>query len=163
MATRTQSAIRTQSTFAFNHLADAFIQSDLQMRTMEAIKINKRTMIWSAITSLSIFNLKRSALFTSQTINNFNKCSTGNIYISIIQQKTGLYNLHRLTMLLGNAINRIFRIRWGNVTSQKVLDVIFGFWHSGECFPLSELFKHCIFGKKKIQLNPIENAVAFGC
>ncbi len=28
--------------FAFSHLADAFIQSDLQMRTMEAIKTNKR-------------------------------------------------------------------------------------------------------------------------
>ncbi len=27
------------------HLADVFIQSDLQMRTMEAIKINKRAMI----------------------------------------------------------------------------------------------------------------------
>ncbi len=27
------------------HLADAFIQSDLQMRAMEAIKINKRAMI----------------------------------------------------------------------------------------------------------------------
>ncbi len=27
------------------HLTDAFIQSDLQMRTMEAIKINKRAMI----------------------------------------------------------------------------------------------------------------------
>ncbi len=31
--------------FTFSHLADAFIQSDLQMRTMEAIKINKRAMI----------------------------------------------------------------------------------------------------------------------
>ncbi len=30
------------SMFTFSHLADAFIQSDLQMRTMEAIKINKR-------------------------------------------------------------------------------------------------------------------------
>ncbi len=29
-------------TFTFSHLADAFIQSDLQMRTIEAIKINKR-------------------------------------------------------------------------------------------------------------------------
>ncbi len=28
--------------FTFSHLADAFIQSELQMRTMEAIKINKR-------------------------------------------------------------------------------------------------------------------------
>ncbi len=33
------------STFTFSLLADAFIQSDLQMRTMEAIKINKRAMI----------------------------------------------------------------------------------------------------------------------
>ncbi len=32
--------------FLFRHLADAFIQSDLQMRTLEAIKINKRAMIW---------------------------------------------------------------------------------------------------------------------
>ncbi len=29
----------------FSHLADAFIHSDLQMRTTEAIKINKRAMI----------------------------------------------------------------------------------------------------------------------
>ncbi len=28
--------------FTFSHLADAFIQRDLQMRTMEAIKTNKR-------------------------------------------------------------------------------------------------------------------------
>ncbi len=33
-------------TFTFSHLADAFIQSDLQMRTMEGIKINKRAMIF---------------------------------------------------------------------------------------------------------------------
>ncbi len=32
-------------TFTFSHVADAFIQSDLQMRTMETIKINKRAMI----------------------------------------------------------------------------------------------------------------------
>ncbi len=31
----------------FSQLADAFIQSDLQMRTMEAIKINKRAMLHS--------------------------------------------------------------------------------------------------------------------
>ncbi len=29
----------------FSHLADAFIQSDLQTRTIEAIKTNKRAMI----------------------------------------------------------------------------------------------------------------------
>ncbi len=28
-------------TFTFSYLADAFIQSDLQMRTIEAIKTNK--------------------------------------------------------------------------------------------------------------------------
>ncbi len=33
-------------TFTFSHLADYFIQSDLQIRTMEAIKINKRAMIY---------------------------------------------------------------------------------------------------------------------
>ncbi len=31
--------------FTFSHLADAFIQSDLQMRTIEAIKTNKRAII----------------------------------------------------------------------------------------------------------------------
>jgi len=30
-----------RSAFAFSHLADAFIQSHLQMRTMETIKTNK--------------------------------------------------------------------------------------------------------------------------
>ncbi len=39
----------TYLTFTFNHLADAFIQSDLQMRTIEAIKINKRTVIYSIL------------------------------------------------------------------------------------------------------------------
>ncbi len=34
------------NTFTLSHLADAFIQSDLQMRTMEAIKTNKRAMIF---------------------------------------------------------------------------------------------------------------------
>ncbi len=34
------------SYFTFSHLADAFIQSDLQMRrTIEAIRINKREII----------------------------------------------------------------------------------------------------------------------
>ncbi len=32
-------------TFTFSHLADAFMQGNLQMRTMEAIKINKREII----------------------------------------------------------------------------------------------------------------------
>ncbi len=32
-------------TFTLSYLADAFIQSDLQMRTIEAIKTNKRAMI----------------------------------------------------------------------------------------------------------------------
>ncbi len=32
-------------TFTFSNLADTFIQSDLQMRTMEAIKINKTAMM----------------------------------------------------------------------------------------------------------------------
>ncbi len=31
-------------TFTFSHLADAFIQSDLQTRTIEVIKIIKRAM-----------------------------------------------------------------------------------------------------------------------
>ncbi len=33
-------------TFIFSNLADAFIQSNLQMRTIEAIKTNKRAMIY---------------------------------------------------------------------------------------------------------------------
>ncbi len=36
-------------TFTFSHLADAFIQNDLQMRSMEATKINKRAMICKCI------------------------------------------------------------------------------------------------------------------
>ncbi len=32
----------------FSHLADAFIQSDLQIMTMEAIKIKKRAMIYKS-------------------------------------------------------------------------------------------------------------------
>ena len=32
--------------FTFSHLADTFIQSNLQMSTMEEIKINKRAMIY---------------------------------------------------------------------------------------------------------------------
>ncbi len=39
-------SVKNHFTFTFIHLADAFIQSDLQMRTMEAIKINKRAMIY---------------------------------------------------------------------------------------------------------------------
>ncbi len=34
--------IYNQITFTFSHLADAFIQSNLQMKTIEEIKINKR-------------------------------------------------------------------------------------------------------------------------
>ncbi len=33
-------------TFTFIHLADAFIQSNLQKRTIEAIKTNKRGTTW---------------------------------------------------------------------------------------------------------------------
>ncbi len=40
-------------TFTFSHLADTFIQTDLQMRTMEAIQIKKEQWYVSAITSLS--------------------------------------------------------------------------------------------------------------
>ncbi len=32
-------------TFTFSHFADAFIQSDLQIRTIETIKMNKRAMV----------------------------------------------------------------------------------------------------------------------
>ncbi len=45
--------IYIQYTLKFSHLADAFIQSDLQMRTMEAIKINKRAMICKSYDKLS--------------------------------------------------------------------------------------------------------------
>ncbi len=31
--------------YLFSHLADTFIQSDLQMRAIEAVKTNKRAMI----------------------------------------------------------------------------------------------------------------------
>ncbi len=42
-------------TFTFSHLADSFIQSDLQMSAMEAIKINKRV-IRKCYSITSIFN-----------------------------------------------------------------------------------------------------------
>ncbi len=38
-------------TFTFNHLADAFIQSDCQMRIIEAIKPTKEQQYVSAVTS----------------------------------------------------------------------------------------------------------------
>ncbi len=41
-----------QEYFTFSHLADAFIQSDLQMKTLEAIKTNKEQQHASAMTSL---------------------------------------------------------------------------------------------------------------
>ncbi len=41
-------------TFTFNHLADAFIQSDVQMRrTIEAIRPSREQQYTSAMTSLS--------------------------------------------------------------------------------------------------------------
>ncbi len=41
-------------TFTFNHLADAFIQSDVQMRrTVEAIRPSREQQYTSAMTSLS--------------------------------------------------------------------------------------------------------------
>ncbi len=42
-------------TFTFNHLADAFIQSDVQMRrTIEAIRPSREQQYTSAMTSLSL-------------------------------------------------------------------------------------------------------------
>ncbi len=42
------------NTFTFNHLADAFIQSDVQMRrTIEAIRPSREQQYTSAMTSLS--------------------------------------------------------------------------------------------------------------
>ncbi len=38
--------------FTFSHLADAFIQSDLHMRTIEAIKTNKRAIICKCYISI---------------------------------------------------------------------------------------------------------------
>ncbi len=43
-----------RTTFTFNHLADAFIQSDVQMRrTIEAIRPSREQQYTSAMTSLS--------------------------------------------------------------------------------------------------------------
>ncbi len=45
---------RITFTFTFNHLADAFIQSDVQMRrTIEAIRPSREQQYTSALTSLS--------------------------------------------------------------------------------------------------------------
>ncbi len=50
-------------TFTFSHLADAFIQSDLQMRTIEAIKTNKRAnnmqVLWQVWIMDSYFSQKQ--------------------------------------------------------------------------------------------------------
>ncbi len=47
-------ATRVHTTFTFNHLADAFIQSDVQMRrTIEAIRPSREQQYRSAMTSLS--------------------------------------------------------------------------------------------------------------
>ncbi len=47
-------ANRITFTFTFNHLADAFIQSDVQMRrTIEAIRPSREQQYTSALTSLS--------------------------------------------------------------------------------------------------------------
>ncbi len=46
--------VHTTFTFTFNHLADAFIQSDVQMRrTIEAIRPSREQQYRSAMTSLS--------------------------------------------------------------------------------------------------------------
>ncbi len=37
-----QNIAQINAVYLFSHLADAFVQSDLQMRTIEAIKTNKR-------------------------------------------------------------------------------------------------------------------------
>ena len=41
-------------TFTFIHLADAFIQSDLQMRTIEAVKLTVGQQYASAMTRLRL-------------------------------------------------------------------------------------------------------------
>ena len=41
-------------TFTFIHLADVFIQSDLQMRTIEAVKLTVGQQYASAMTLLSL-------------------------------------------------------------------------------------------------------------
>ncbi len=40
--TEENTQIKLFDTFTISHLGEAFIQRELQMRTMEAIKINKR-------------------------------------------------------------------------------------------------------------------------
>ncbi len=47
----------------FSHLADAFIQSDLQMRTLEAIKPTKEQQHASAMTSIYIYIFQNTAWF----------------------------------------------------------------------------------------------------
>ncbi len=50
-------------TFAFNHLANAFNQSDLQMRKVEAIKPTKDQQYVSAVTSPGQSNTVHLAKF----------------------------------------------------------------------------------------------------
>ncbi len=45
-------SINLLSTYTFNHLADAFIQSDVQMRITEAIRREREQQYTSVMTSL---------------------------------------------------------------------------------------------------------------
>ena len=50
-------------TFTFIHLADAFIQSDLQMRTIEAVKLTVGQQYASDITLLSLIQCSKCKKF----------------------------------------------------------------------------------------------------
>ncbi len=55
-------------TFTFNHLADAFIQSDVQMRRIEAIRPSREQQYTSAMTSLSKSSTVHLSVNITQTI-----------------------------------------------------------------------------------------------
>ncbi len=58
-------------TFTFSHLAEAFIQSDLQMRTIEAIKpqkSNNMQVLWQVLVSLTQYTEQVFFFFLRKTI-----------------------------------------------------------------------------------------------
>ncbi len=71
------------------HLADAFIQSDLQMRTIEAIKINKRAMIHECYNKPNAVHVAR---FLFYYILNKKKTDLSICFLLFIMQLTRIKN-----------------------------------------------------------------------
>ena len=73
--------------FKFCHLADAFIQSDLQMRTIEAIKTNKRAIICKCYISILQLYFSFMKKFTAFRPNNNKRTHLIHNFLNIILLK----------------------------------------------------------------------------